>query len=68
MANSVFQQALQAHVSGDGRAAESLYLRAIKKRDNETAAVLNLARLYGDSRVDSCSVPYSVQPVTMVVK
>ena len=57
MANSVFQQALQAHVSGDGRAAESLYLRAIKKRDNETAAVLNLARLYGESGKGGKAVP-----------
>ena len=57
MANSVFQQALQAHISGDGRGAESLYLRAIKKRDNETAATLNLARLYGESGKGAKSVP-----------
>ena len=57
MANSVFQQALQAHISGDGRGAESLYLRAIKKRDNETAATLNLARLYGESGKGATSVP-----------
>ncbi len=57
MAKSVFEQALQAHFSGDGRGAEDLYRRAIKKRDNEAAATLNLAILYGESGRGAKSIP-----------
>ncbi len=57
MDDSFFKQGAARHQAGDLRAAESLYRKAIKKRDRTDLATYNLALLYSETNRGRTAVP-----------
>ena len=57
MDDSFFKQGAARHQAGDLKAAESLYRKAIKKRDRPDLATYNLALLYSETNRGRAAVP-----------
>lgn len=57
MDESLFKQGTTRHQAGDLKAAESLYRKAIKRRDRADLATYNLALLYSETNRGQAAVP-----------